>query len=65
MTIKKVKPIKKDKKGNIIFTPSTLAAEDWIRAGRLKKEGKLEELKKMEDTSMFEDTEDEQENSQS
>lgn len=60
MKLKKVTPIIRNKKGEIIgFNISTDAAnDDWIRAGLLQGEGKLEELKEMENTEMYQIVED-------
>lgn len=53
--MKRVKPIEKNKKGEIIYNLDSDAGNaDWIRAARLKKAGKLEELKKLHDTPMYE-----------
>ena len=61
MKLIKISPFIKNQKGEIIgFNISADAAnDDWIRAGRLKKEGKLEELEELENTEMFQINDDE------
>lgn len=61
MKLIKISPFIKNQKGEIIgFNISADAAnDDWIRAGRLKKEGKLKELEELENTEMFQINDDE------
>jgi len=51
--MKKVKAIRKINGETVYNLASTAANDDWIRAGRLLKEGKLDELKAMDETSMY------------
>lgn len=57
--MKKIKPVEKDKDGNIVFNlDADEANADWIRAGRLLKKAQAGDkeaaakLKKMEETPM-------------
>ena len=51
---KRVKPIEKNKKGEIPFNLDSDAVNaDWIRAARLLKEGKKEELNELLNTPMY------------
>lgn len=59
---KQVKPIEKNKKGEIIYNLASDAGNaDWIRTARLLKAGKTEEAKKLFDTPMYYLTDDENE----
>ena len=52
---KQVKPIEKNKKGEIIYSLDSDAGNaDWIRTVRLLKAGKTEEAKKLFNTPMYE-----------
>jgi hypothetical protein len=59
LSMKKIKPVEKDKDGNIVFNlDADEANADWIRAGRLLKKAQAGDkeaaakLKKMEETPM-------------
>ena len=52
--MKRVKPIEKNKKGEIIYNLDSDAGNaDWIRTARLLKAGKIEEAKKLFNTPMY------------
>ena len=52
--MKRVKPIEKNKKGEIIFNLAADAGNaDWIRTARLLKAGKTEEAKELFNTPMY------------
>ena len=51
--MKRVKAIEIINGETVFNLASTAANDDWIRAGRLFKEGKLDELKTMDETSMY------------
>ena len=63
MKLKKINPIIRNKKGEIIGLDfaADAANADWIRAARLLKEGKLEELEKLKNTPMYEVIDDDDE----
>ena len=57
--MKRVKPIEKNKKGDIVINLDSDAGNaDWLRAARLLKKGKTEALKKLHDTPMYKIDED-------
>ena len=58
--MKRVKPIEKNKNGEIIYNLASDAGNaDWIRTARLLKAGKTEEAKKLFNTPMYYLTNDE------
>ena len=53
--MKRVKPIEKNKKGEINYNLDSDAGNaDWLRARRLLKAGKTDKVKKLFDTPMYE-----------